>query len=103
MAINGDEGGFIPLGEAAAWTANYRLQSAGSTRAHLWGVNRIQELMADPRCVGIRAYYAIDFNGDKQLVLIGVDKEEKDIVDTGVALDQSFPCPSCCDITSPLN
>ena len=103
MAITGDEGGFIPLGEAAAWTANFRQSSGGGTKAHLFGKHKIRELIDHPDCVAIRAYYAIDFNGDRQLVLIGVDADEKDIVATGVALDQSYPCPSHCDITSILN
>jgi hypothetical protein len=102
MAITGDEGGFIPLDEAVIWTANFR-QQTGGTRAHLFGLNKLKELTADPRCVGVRAYYAIDYAGEKQLILVGVDALERDILDTGKLLDQSFPCPSACDFTSPLN
>jgi hypothetical protein len=103
MALNGDEGGFIPLDEAVIWTANYRNSDPGATRAHFFGIHKILQLLGQDNCVGIRVYYAINTTGERQLVMVGVDAQERDILATGVVLDQSFPCPSCCDALSPLN
>jgi hypothetical protein len=60
------------------------------------------EILNQENCVGIRAYYGIDGDGNKQLVFVGADQDEKDLF-SGVILDKSVPCPNYCDSYSPLN
>jgi hypothetical protein len=101
MAFDGNESEAITLEQATAWTNNYRQANPGEVKAHFFGINKIQELLSQDECIGIRAYYAIDNNGNRQLIFVGATEEEKDLYD-GIILDKSVPCPSACDSSSPL-
>lgn len=103
MAFNGNEGDFVALAQAAEWTANYRDANPNQTRAHFFGINKLKEILEQPGCMGIRAYYAINDAGEKQLVLVGADGDGNDMLSGGKILDFSFPCPTECDSASPLN
>jgi len=102
MAFNGDEAEQISLETAAAWTENYREANPDQTKAHFFGKNIINAIFAQTGCVGIRIYYALDEKGQKQLIITGVDANEKDLYN-GILAERSFPCPTYCDNTSPLN
>ena len=83
-------------------------------------------------CVGVRAYYGLDEAGQPQLVLVGYDANDNDILppppapesrsvtdemptaelraddmpglEPTVSLATNFPpCPPCCSIENPLN
>lgn len=95
MAFDGDEGEEISLEEAAAWLANYSSENPSEIRAHTTGKNKLNSILNQDGCVGIRTYYAIDGNGDKCLVMVGVDASENDL-EEGIILDRSLPCPTRC-------
>lgn len=113
--FNGSEGGPISLETAKKWTANYRATiKPGETEAHYFGGGIIKRLLDENRSVGIRAYYAIDDNGKKQLLLVGVDEDgnnllpeegsaAKSTTDEGdpIVVNHSHPCPPYCS-TNPL-
>lgn len=101
--FNGSEGGPIPLPLAMEWTANYRKTiKEGETRAHFFGRETYERLLDEDKCVGIRAYYAIDNKGAKQLLLVGVDENGNDILPNengdggGEIMDNSSACPPNC-------
>ena len=117
---DGSEGGVIPLAEAAEWTANYRKQTPDPdvARAHVFGRNILQKLLAQKRCVGIRMYYGLKPADNeegyiKQLVLVGVDAEGNDLVAKGegedvtseddLVVDRSSICPPDCGSGSVLD
>ena len=102
MSFNGNESSVITKQEAIDWTGNYRSANPNAVKAHFFGKNKLQDILNQEGCVGIRAYYAIDDDGKKQLVLVGANSSEQDLVD-GVILDKSIPCPTACDTSSPLN
>lgn len=103
MSFNGNESSPIDLTDAEAWTENYRNSvTPGTTKAHFFGKNKLMTILNQTGCMGIRAYYAIDNNGDKQLVLVGANADEQDMYE-GVILDRATPCPTSCDQNSPLN
>lgn len=110
--FNGSEGGPIPLPTAKQWTANYRATiKHGETEAHYFGGDIIRRLLEEDKSVGIRAYYAIDDDGKKQLLLVGVDAEGNNLLpketaatkstDDPIIVDKSYPCPNYCP-TNPL-
>lgn len=103
MSFTGDEGEQITLEEAAAMTKNYR-DSAGTNPiiSHYIGKSRFDEILEQEGCVGIRIYYGIDENGQKELVLVGVDEDENDLY-RGVIVDKAINCPSNCSSANPLN
>ena len=103
MSFNGSEGAFISLEEGAVMTANYRntIQS-GDTIGQFIGVEIINRILAQKNCVGIRFYYAIDENGSKNIVCVGVDENENDLY-AGLIADQFKKCPPRCSHSNPLN
>ena len=106
MTFTGDEGDFITLSEGAALTSNYRNSaSAGATKGHYIGKSKLNQLLAQAGCVGIRVYYGQSTTGSKELVIVGVDANQNDILPTSGALilDKTVPCPSGCSSNNGLN
>ncbi len=74
-------------------------------RAHFYGCDHIQALLDQDGCKGIRIYYGIDDNGDRQLILFGADANMKNIKSEhigkgnggGGGIDHGEPCPPFCD------
>ena len=101
MAFDGTEGGEITLQTAVDMCAEYRRLNSGATKAHFFGKDILNDILDQEGCVGIRMYYGIDSDDQKQLVLVGVDSDEKDM--TALVADLSKLCPTYCDTSSPLN
>lgn len=103
MAFTGNEDHSFPLETAAEWTKNYR-DSAGTNavKGHYFGGTFISEILAQQNCVGIRIYYALDENGAKQLIIVGVDSNENDLED-GLIAERSVACPPTCGNNNALN
>lgn len=100
MAFNGTEGAAIPLEVASQMTSAYREANPNSTLAHFFGNDILNQLLAQEGCVGIRMYYGIQ-DGAKELVLVGVDADENDLLE--LIVDRSMPCPKLCSTANPLN
>jgi hypothetical protein len=101
MAFNGTEGGQITLSTGSALTAEYRAQNPGETKGHFYGKDILNDLLDQSGCMGIRIYYGIDDDGNKELVLVGADQAECDMTD--LVADLSVPCPNRCGKTNYLN
>jgi hypothetical protein len=100
MAFNGKEGEQISLEEGAAMTANYRnSEHAYGARAQYIGKQIIASILQQTGCVGMRMYYALDADGAKQLVIVGVNAEGNDMT-TGIIADRTLGCPTYCDTNS---
>jgi hypothetical protein len=103
MSFDGNEGKVVSLEEAAIWTANFRNSiQPGETIAHFIGKNKLLELLEQENCVGVRIYYGLDENGDKNLVFVGADENENDIVE-GLVMEYTYKCPPRCSDKNPLN
>jgi hypothetical protein len=102
MAFDGSEGGEIALLKAAAMTREHRLRGGSSTHGHFFGRDALIALLEQTGCVGIRIYYGMDPDtGRKELVLVGADSDENDLLD--LVMDMSAPCPSNCSSPNVLN
>lgn len=102
MKITGNEGGPIDRAQAKRWTANYRASGRGKTNSHLFGAETVRKLLEQEGCVGMRIYYALDDNGEQQLLLIATDSEGSDLNESEV-LDLSHPCPPECSVGNELD
>jgi hypothetical protein len=102
MSFTGKEDHSFPLAQAAEWTANYRKQHPGETQGHYFGEHALKQIMNQHHCVGIRIYYALNEQGEKQLIIVGVDKHENDLFQ-GLLAERSVACPPFCGIKNPLN
>lgn len=103
MSFNGTEGVVVTLREASSWTANYRATiEDGDTIAHFVGTEKIKAIIDQEDCVGIRIYYGIDENGEKNLILVGANADENDL-EEGVIIEKLLKCPPFCGQLNSLN
>lgn len=102
MAFDGNEGEQITITEGSAWTKTYQSRNEGKVKAHFYGINKLNEILTQPGCQGIRIYRAIDDNGADCLVLVGSDEDENDMTD-GVLIEMGVKCPPRCKADSPLD
>ena len=103
MAFNGDEGSVVTLAEASGWTANYRRTiPTGEIISQFVGRNKIMEILNQDDCMGVRIYYGIGDDGKKNLILVGAEADENDMVD-GIIVERLFPCPPLCSGRNSLN
>jgi hypothetical protein len=72
-----------------------------TTKASFFWKEIFSKILAQPKCVGIRIYYAKLDNGSPTLVMVGVDANGKDLED-GVIGEEIRPCPPWCDSNSSL-
>ena len=107
VSFNSAVGDPLDLATAKRWTENFRqrMSKADEIRSHYFGNEIIQGILSQSGCVGIRIYYALDDNGDKKLLVVGVDSSGKDLLpadgarveDEGNTIaDYSLPCPTLC-------
>ena len=101
MAFNGTEGGEITLAAGAALTAEYRRLNPDERKGHFFGKDILNEILEQEGCMGIRMYYGVDVNGDKELVIVGANAAENDM--TELVGDLSAPCPNACGKANDLN
>lgn len=103
MSFNGSEGEAITLEEGSSWTKNWREgKESGDPNAVFFGREKLQAILAQSECVGIRIYFAIDDDGQKTLVLVGANADENDQTN-GMILDRGLSCPPYCPTGGGLN
>jgi hypothetical protein len=101
-----------PISKATAdkWIKNHEQKHPGkdSIRAHFFGSDIINELLAQDGCVGMRIYYATNDEGVKQLLLVGAREDGSNIwpdgkgdpelesAASGLIVDASTTCPPFC-------
>ncbi|MBL7856294.1 MAG: hypothetical protein JNM57_01295 [Cyclobacteriaceae bacterium] len=102
--FTGNEGDPIDYQVARKWVANYQAKENGGNVAHFFGYEIIKDILALEGSMGIRMYYALDDQGQRQIILVGVDENGENITPSengrkageGVVVDASYPCPSYC-------
>ncbi len=107
---------YVPeLGEDIGYEAGAKMiknwfdQNPDDVLAYFTGRNIIENVLAQPGCVGIRMFNAINDLGIKQLVMVGVDKNGNNILEftttgdngeiikkKGIVADRSALCPPSC-------
>jgi hypothetical protein len=103
MTFTGNEGAVITLAEGSKMTAAYRATiSTGDTIALAVGKNLVNSILGQTGCMGIRMYFALDEDENKQLVLVGVDANGDDMT-AGVIVDNMITCPNICSKKNSLN
>lgn len=100
MSFNGTEGGPIDLDDGATLTGNYR--AAGNTElGAFYGKDILRQILDQEGCMGIRIYYGEDKNGKKEMVLVGADANEDDMLE--LVADVGKKCPPHCGAPNSLN
>jgi hypothetical protein len=101
--FDGTEGDPIPFPTAEEWILNYQEKHPEATRAHFFGNEIISQILAENGAIGIRIYYAINDDGEPQLILLGAGADGNDLIPgqelqggSNHAADISYPCPPYC-------
>ncbi len=105
-SYNGSDGGRIDLATARQWAQNFKNANPNpaEVRAHYFGRATLDQILAQKDCKGIRAYYAVNSAGEKELLVVGVDQTGNNMLpkSPGLApgdntiMDNSYPCPPIC-------
>jgi hypothetical protein len=66
---------------AADFVKAYGQANPGDVVSYVIGRNIIDQILAQPGCVGMRYYNALNEEGQKTLVYVGVDASGKDIIE----------------------
>lgn len=103
MSFNGNEGEAIPLETAKEWTATYRAtKEENEPNAVFFGREKLQQILDQADCMGIRIYFGVNDEQEKALILVGAEADEDDQL-KGLVLDRGAICPPRCPTGGGLN
>jgi hypothetical protein len=94
----------VPLDSAAKFINNFASSPAAGLMVIKGGAyNRgiVDTILSYPGCVGLRFYFAQKDDGEKTMVLVGVDSAGEDITKRAVG-ESIWPCPPFCPSNSEL-
>lgn len=105
MAFDGNEGTLISLTSGAKMTEDYRHANPGQVLSGFVGINKLNQIIGQSGCKGIRIYYALNKSGQKQFVITAADNNEDDILTSGaeLILDGALPGPPASGAANDLN
>lgn len=92
MAFDGTEGSSISIADGAAMTLNHRMANPNARLGHFMGKDILNSILAQSGCMGIRTYHGLDTNGNQELIMVGVDSNENDMV-SGIVADRMVGAP----------
>ncbi len=72
----------VSLKQAAKLTRNYRESIPAADKTGFFHKQAVADLLKQPGVVGMRYYHGLDDKGRYHLVLVGVDREGRDIVES---------------------
>ena len=74
---------------AADFVKAYETTHPTEVRGYVLGRNIIDQILAQPGCVGMRFYYGLNEEGQKTLVYVGLDQNGKQLVNYSVVTPES--------------
>lgn len=102
MNINNEGGETISLSEAISFTHKYQDKHPSSAKAFYVSKNKLNEILNQEKCVGIRIYNGFDIAENKEnRVLVGVDNQNEDLTE-GIIIERLNVCPKYCPEDSKL-
>lgn len=99
----------ITLSKAKGWTTAWKENFPDMVKAFRIEVDEINQILATPNIAYVRAYMGYDEDTKmEKLMLVPVDANNKDLINDNPSSDScvydfTLPCPSTCDLDSPLN
>ena len=101
MSFNPNEDHSITLAAAAELTKAHRDANPGAKIGGFFGKNAIEAILAQPDCVGLKYYFAIE-NGQPTLVLCGAKANQDDLY-LGLLAEHDSEDPPYSSSPNPLN
>jgi len=97
MALDENTGSIISKTRAKDLIKAFEAKFPNEIIGSFIGSNHINAVLAQKDCIGIRIYNGYDDKAGKiSLIIVGVDKEEKEILDPGMIYDEMATCPTNC-------
>ena len=72
---------------ATEFIESYKQGHPGELGGYVLGRNIIDQILAQPGCMGMRFYYGLNEEGQKTLVYVGVDADGKDLLKRTVVME----------------
>jgi hypothetical protein len=72
-----------------------RIDASDAVIAQYFGKDLVDKILARPGCISVRMYYSKHKDGSPELMIIGVDKNGKEMV-PGALAGSPKPCPPNC-------
>ena len=93
----------ISLNDAIPLIRRHRTAAAATeVTAHAFAKDQLIEVLNQPRCQGLRLYYARGADDAPTLVAVGMDGDGNDLT-SGALLEYAMPCPPFCSAANALN
>lgn len=84
--------------DVTAFTSLHRISvSSNDVLVHYFGKDVVEKAMKQPGCVGVRMYYGKHADGKSGFMIVGVDKNGRDMVPT-VLVGPLDLCPPYCGV-----
>lgn len=84
MAFDGTEGEFYTPEKAGEFTRRYRNARINPVEGCFIGREKLQAILNQPNCVGVRVYFGMDSDNTMNMVFVGADNNQNDILDVVV-------------------
>jgi hypothetical protein len=98
--LNPNQDQSISLAEAIEMSAHYRNgDSFNGDYGGFFSREALLAMLGQSDCAGIRYYYGQ--NSDNAPVLVGATEDSVDLYNSELC-EMATPCPTCCDLESPL-
>lgn len=99
MKLDVNTGSIITQEEAKSLISAFKTKFPGEVTSSFIGANNVKNILDQENCIGMRIYNGYDVENEKiSLVLVGVDAEEKEILENGIIYDRLLYCPPYCPI-----
>lgn len=99
MALNENTGSQISSTKAKDLIKAFEAKNPGEIISSFIGGNYIKAILAQNDCIGLRIYNGYDESNKKMsLVVVGVDKNEVELLADGFIYDDMATCPPTCPI-----
>ena len=97
MKLDVNTGSIITQEEAKALITAFKTKFPGEVTSSFIGANNVKNILEQENCIGIRIHNGYDVVNEKiSLVLVGVDVDEKELLEKGIIYDEMSTCPSMC-------
>jgi hypothetical protein len=97
MNLEPTTGSIISEEEAKKMIALFAKKFPKQTVSSFIGSDNVKKILEQEGCIGVRIYNGFDEEAQKiSLVLVGVNKEEEDILKNGFIYDKMVICPPAC-------
>ncbi len=97
------DGSWVSINEARThiqqYQASNQYQENNKVKAIYYGKDKLESLLAQDGCMGLRAYFGLRSKNGKNLpalYFVGCDEDGNDMLEASLVLDLGRPCPTDC-------